>query len=259
MSLMPIGAFARLARLTVEAVRHYDAEGLLVPASVDPRSGYRYYRSDQVRTATTIALLRGLDVPLPVVREVLAAPDEKTVAAVLAAQREHVAAEMARREQVLRSLDALLLAPRRVRYDVGIAERAPLWLVGLTGRVRADALDVDAAALCAAVLRTGAGNGREPLVGVFPLDLVDEFDAAVGVPAPPGTSEVAVALPGGPWAATLHVGPYEELPLAYTAVLEHVRERGHQVRGPVTETYLTDPGTVAPDELVTRVSLALEP
>jgi DNA-binding transcriptional MerR regulator len=59
---MPIGAFARLARLAVKAVCHHDAEGLLVPASVDARSGYR---SDQVRTATTIALLRGLDVPLP--------------------------------------------------------------------------------------------------------------------------------------------------------------------------------------------------
>ena len=79
MSLMPIGVFARLARLTVKAVRHYDAEGLLVPASVDPHSGYRYYRADQVRTATTIASAPGLDVPLPVVREVLAAPDEETV------------------------------------------------------------------------------------------------------------------------------------------------------------------------------------
>ncbi|MDN5748172.1 MAG: MerR family DNA-binding transcriptional regulator [Pseudonocardia sp.] len=64
---MPIGAFARLARLTVKAVRHYDAQGLLVPAHVDARSGYRYYRAEQVPTATTIALLRGLDVPLPVV------------------------------------------------------------------------------------------------------------------------------------------------------------------------------------------------
>jgi effector-binding domain-containing protein len=66
-------------------------------------------------------------------------------------------------------------------------------------------------------------------------------------------------LSGGPWAATLHVGPYEELPLAYTALLEHVRERGHQALGPVTETYLTDPSTAAPDELVTRVAMALEP
>jgi effector-binding domain-containing protein len=160
---------------------------------------------------------------------------------------------------VLRSLDALLLAPERVRYDVAIAEREPLRLVGVTGPVRADALDVDTAALCAAVLRSGAGHGREPLVGVFPLDLVEEFDASVGVPASAATSDAVVVLPGGPWAATLHVGPYEELPFAYTALLEHVREHGHQAQGPVTETYLTDPSTAAPEELVTRVAMALEP
>ncbi len=112
--LMPIGAFARLCRLTVKAVRHYDAQGLLMPAEVDPHSGYRYFRAEQVRTATTIALLRSLDVPIPVVREVLAAPDAAGVAAVLAAQRERWAVELARREQVLASLDALLHRPERV-------------------------------------------------------------------------------------------------------------------------------------------------
>jgi DNA-binding transcriptional MerR regulator len=249
---MPIGEFARLARLTVKAVRHYDAEGVLVPASVDPHSGYRYYRPEQVRTATTIALLRGLDVPLPVVRQVLAAPDDAAVADLLAGERERMAAELARREQALRSLDALRKAPERVAYDVALADRPTVRLAGVTGRVRAGALDEDTGALCVAALKSGR-VGREPLVTVFPLDLVEEFDATVGVPAPDGET----SLPGGPWAATLHVGPYPELPLAYTALLEHVRERGHRPAGPVTETYLTDPSTAAPHELMTRVAVAL--
>ncbi|OZM79844.1 MerR family transcriptional regulator [Pseudonocardia sp. MH-G8] len=253
MGLMPIGEFARLARLTVKAVRHYDAEGLLVPASVDPHSGYRYYRAEQVRTATTIALLRGLDVPLPVVREVLRAPDDAAVAVVLAEQRERLAAELAHREQVLRTLDALREAPERVPYAVAIADRAPVRLDGLTGRVRAAALDEDTGALCRAVLRKGLGAGRAPLVAVFPLDLVDEFDVLVGVPAAAGSD----GLPGGAWASTLHVGPYPQLPLAYTALLEHVREHGHRPAGPVAETYLTDPSTAEPQELVTRVAVAL--
>ena len=71
---MPIGGLARLSRLSLKALRRYDAEGLLVPAWVDPDSGYRYYSAEQVRTATTIALLRSLDVPLSTIREVLAAP-----------------------------------------------------------------------------------------------------------------------------------------------------------------------------------------
>jgi DNA-binding transcriptional MerR regulator len=253
MGLMPIGEFARLARLTVKAVRHYDAEGLLVPASVDPHSGYRYYRAEQVRTAMTIALLRSLDVPLPVVRQVLAAPDDATVTAVLDEQRERLAAELVRREQALRTLDALRRAPERVPYAVAIAERAPVRLTGRTGRVRADALDEDTAALCRAALRELGDVGRAPLVAVFPLDLVDEFDVSAGIPAATGE----IVLPGGAWATTLHVGPYPQLPLAYAALLEHVRELGHHPVGPVTETYLTDPSTAGPDELVTRLAVAL--
>jgi len=129
--------------------------------------------------------------------------------------------------------------------------RYSLRLSGVTGPVRATALDTDTGALCLAALRAGAG--REPLVAVFPLDLVDEFGVTVGVPAADG----AHAVPGGPWASTLHVGPYAELPLAYTALLEHARERGHTAAGPVTETYLTDPSTAAPNELVTRIAVAL--
>jgi DNA-binding transcriptional MerR regulator len=248
---MPIGAFARLCRLTVKAVRHYDAAGLLVPAVVDPSSGYRYYRADQVGAATTIALLRGLDVPLPVVREVLAAPDPDAVAAVLARQRERWAAELARREEVLRSLDGLLRHPGRVRYDVAIADRGSVRLTGVSGTVRAEALDEDTGTLCRAALRAGAR--REPLLAVFPLDLVDTFTVTVGQPAAHGET----VLPGGPWATTLHVGPYAELPMAYAALLEHVRERGRPPTGPVTETYLTDPSVAAPEELVTRLAVAL--
>jgi DNA-binding transcriptional MerR regulator len=252
--LLPIGAFARLSRLTVKAVRHYDAQALLVPAHVDPRSGYRYYRADQVRTATTIALLRGLDVPLPVVREVLAAPDAAAVRTVLTRERVRLAAELARREQVLQSLDALLRAPERVRYDVEIVDRAPLRLAGVTGRVRADALDAGTGRLCGRVL--GGRAVREPLVAVFPLDLADEFEVRVGVPT---DAADGMPLAGGPWASAVHVGPYAELPLAYTALLEHVRERGHDARAPVTETYLTDPRVVAPADLITRVAVAVAP
>ena len=37
--LLPIGRFARLAGLTVGALRHYDEEGVLAPADVDPPPG----------------------------------------------------------------------------------------------------------------------------------------------------------------------------------------------------------------------------
>jgi DNA-binding transcriptional MerR regulator len=76
---LSIGDFARLSGLTPKALRLYDASGLLRPATTVPESGYRLYRSDQLERARRIALLRGLDMPLTRVAEVLAGDDESTL------------------------------------------------------------------------------------------------------------------------------------------------------------------------------------
>jgi DNA-binding transcriptional MerR regulator len=70
---MRIGRFARRTGLSVGALRHYAALGLVEPAHVDPHTGYRYYRPDQVDQARLVARLRELDVPLAVIRAVLGA------------------------------------------------------------------------------------------------------------------------------------------------------------------------------------------
>jgi DNA-binding transcriptional MerR regulator len=72
--VMPIGRFARRTGLSVGALRHYADVGLLEPARIDPQTGYRYYREDQLPVARRIAALRQLDVPLRVLRMVRDAP-----------------------------------------------------------------------------------------------------------------------------------------------------------------------------------------
>ena len=52
---------------------------------------------------------------------------------------------------------------------------------------------------------------------------------------------------------------HEELPVAYVALLEHLRERGHEPRAPIVETYLNDPTVTEPQELVTRLAVAMDP
>jgi DNA-binding transcriptional MerR regulator len=61
---MTIGEFASRTRLTQKALRLYDAQGLLEPAVVDGRNGYRPYSPDQLPRARRISLLRELGVPL---------------------------------------------------------------------------------------------------------------------------------------------------------------------------------------------------
>ena len=50
-SLLTIGAFAQAVGLSPSALRFYDECGLLVPAEVDPVTGYRYYTPELARRA----------------------------------------------------------------------------------------------------------------------------------------------------------------------------------------------------------------
>ncbi|MFZ3467838.1 MerR family transcriptional regulator [Streptomyces sp. 4.24] len=67
-----IGEMARASGLGVSALRFYDGAGVLVPAWVDPVSGYRWYGPEQLEEARLLARLRRAGMPLADIRLVLA-------------------------------------------------------------------------------------------------------------------------------------------------------------------------------------------
>ncbi|GHH40464.1 MerR family transcriptional regulator [Streptomyces candidus] len=72
--MFTIGDFARLGRVSVRMLRHYDATGLLHPARVDPATGYRHYTAAQLARLNRVIALKDLGFTLSQVREIL---DEK--------------------------------------------------------------------------------------------------------------------------------------------------------------------------------------
>jgi DNA polymerase-3 subunit beta len=59
-----IGEIARASGLSISALRYYDGAGVLVPAEVDPLTGYRRYSDDQLRAARLVAGLRRVGMPV---------------------------------------------------------------------------------------------------------------------------------------------------------------------------------------------------
>src|SRR5919201_1254223 len=86
--------------------------GLLSPAWVDPDSGYRYYRADQLHTATLIALFRSAGMPLVEIRSFLGSPSVER----LETYEREVADEFAERRRVLRYVKRIL--KEEPMYDV---------------------------------------------------------------------------------------------------------------------------------------------
>ncbi|TDC84746.1 GyrI-like domain-containing protein [Actinomadura sp. 7K507] len=242
--LLPIGRFARLCRLSAKQLRHYDDLGLLAPAWTDPASGYRYYRPAQARDALMIGLLRAMDVPLPVVGRVLSGDGGGE----LELARDRIEADIARRRRGLRLLDRVL-AEGLPENEVSIV-REPARRVFGAREPATPATIPDATASCVARLLPRM-SPEGVLIGLFPLDMEEEFDVRVTVQAADGDD----LLPGGSFASAVHVGPYEEIPLTVHGVLAWFGDHGHTPAGPVREVYLNDPATTPPERLETRVMI----
>jgi DNA polymerase-3 subunit beta len=196
-----IGRMARESGLSVSALRFYDGAGVLVPASVDPASGYRYYAPDQVVVARLVASLRRVGMPLAGIREVLAHRDEP--AAVDALLDRHL----------LRLEEGLADARRElssVRSLISQEEPVPTTTVTVRGADLADALRA---------VRYAAGSDPElPVLtgvlldvapGTLTLVATDRYRLAVAA-AP------VVALDGPPVEAVLPAALVDRIPPADT-------------------------------------------
>jgi DNA-binding transcriptional MerR regulator len=131
--LLSIGRFARLAGLSVGALRHYDELDLLRPADIDRFTGYRRYRQAQLETARTIARLRDLELPLDEIREVLAMDDP-------AEQRRRLASHRARIEARTNRLTRLLHVVGRMTDG-----KDPIMTNATTDPTAATTVELDAA------------------------------------------------------------------------------------------------------------------
>ncbi|TDB70138.1 MerR family transcriptional regulator [Micromonospora sp. KC723] len=74
--MLSISEFSEMCHLSPQALRFYHAEGLLVPAEIDKRTGYRSYAFEQVERAMLITLLRDTGMSVKLVRHALDEPDQ---------------------------------------------------------------------------------------------------------------------------------------------------------------------------------------
>jgi DNA-binding transcriptional MerR regulator len=116
-----IGEFARRSRLSLKALRLYDKRGVLVPSRVDRASGYRYYDTAQLDQARLVVMMRELQLPLKVVRELLACDPADAATRIAQHWRDAEAAHDARRE-LADYLVSRLSGKKSVMYEVATRE-----------------------------------------------------------------------------------------------------------------------------------------
>jgi DNA-binding transcriptional MerR regulator len=259
--MFSIGDFARLGRVSVRMLRHYDALGLLRPARVDPATGYRSYDAAQLARLNRLIALKDLGLSLEQVGRIL---DEKVgpeeLHGMLRLRRAELAAHVAEETARLARVEA------RLR------------MIETEGDMSADVVIKSVPAVRLAELSATAESYESdkitPVIQPLYVELWKRLDAAelaitgpavayyeqvpdgvrvhAGAPVnadPDGAYDFDVAdLPRVEQAATLiHHGPMDDVDATFQRLARWIEENGYRTTGLAREVYLRygegDPAT----------------
>lgn len=261
---LAIGDFSRATHLTIKTLRHYHRIGLLVPAEVDPASGHRRYRTDQITTAQIVRRFRSLDMPLEDIRAVLDAPDLATRNELISSHLGRVEVVLARTQKVAASLRYLLEPPtgaaqvaiqhRQVAAVPAVAvcqvidaKDALTWWQGALGELRA---------FLAARGLARAG----PAGGIFANSFFTHKRGGATIyfpcaePVRSAGRVTRLTVPPAELAVITHLGGHHDLDRAYGLLAAHVAEHALGIEGPIREFYLVASHDI-PDETSWRTEI----
>lgn len=254
--LLSIGGFAKATQLSIKALRLYDQLGLLKPSHIDPESGYRYYRSDQLYRARLIRMLRQMEMPLATIRMVLLEP-ERAAATV----QDHVRALENLAAQARRMIRDVMTHINQeetiMTNEVQVREVPAQSIISLTRRVKVqqlgDTIAADVVALYAIAAAQGGAAAGAPF-GIYhgPINAEEDGPIQICLPttsllADQGEASAATLPPMRAVAATLR-GEQCDFPRVlegYDLTFDWIQRHGYRHAGSPHEVWF---GGEGPDE-----------
>lgn len=263
--LLPIGMFSRASSLSIKALRAYHESGMLVPARVDPKTGYRAYTADQLADAAIVVRLRALDLPLEQVRAILHARDPELTRQILTNHRVAMQARLAETERIVAELQSgvapVTHTPVHLRFE------AATHTVRVVDDVDEDGFWQWLSETFARLAKFLAHIGVEasgPAGALYDAEILDEGPARVEAYVPVAEplvvprAQVGVSVGELPatWAAVLvHAGSYDSIGDTYLTLGAWVARHAEHAAERIREWYLVGPHDT-PDQNGYRTEIA---
>ena len=246
--MLRIGDFARLARVSIPTLRHYDDLGLLKPVRIDRESGYRYYAFDQLPRLNRIlaykdlgfaldqiAAMLGEDIPVPELRSLLQLKQNE-----LRGDISEQTARLERLEARLRIIEEEGMDPS---YAVVVKSVGELLVASVRGRLKAPEEQSRLWQELFDFLTPSKIAFAPPFITIYHADEPD-VDAEVCIPIqepfePQDRVEIRRLPAYEQVAFTVHHGSFRNIDPAYRAVFRWIDANGRSTAGPVRQVVLS--------------------
>jgi DNA-binding transcriptional MerR regulator len=267
--MLSIGEFSKLTQLTVKTLRFYHEEGLLIPAFVDPDTGYRYYDLSHVETARAITYLRSLEFSLSDIKELLSHEAEEDLLKVLERKQSAIKERIKQLRKAALSIDQFIFEERQARAMAHTANTVqekvlePQLVAGIRMQGKYSDCGRAFARICRSLGRFICGK---PLLLHYDTEYREgdaDFEACLPVRQRKEIDGISVhELPGGRCVSLVHHGPYDQLGRSYARIFEYINGRKYQAVLPIREVYLKGPGMIFkgnPKNYITEIQVLTEP
>lgn len=268
--LLSTGEFAHRTRLTIKALRVYDETGLFRPAFVEPSSGHRRYTVSQVRVGLLIGMLRGADMSLAEIGQLLGEFEADREAAADRLERflRDLEVRHTGRRFLIRHIHAILREEGQPMFPIQTRHVPARRVMSMQRRLRAPQTDGfvrEAKAAFADQLNGASPAGPFTLIfhGVVDQESDGPLEAILGCPDDVGvTDQIGIRIePAHDEAFTTITKAQWDFPAilaAYDAVASSA-EVAARPKGRLScrEVYLAEPEAIGSDEFICDIAFPL--
>ena len=242
--MLKIGEFSKLSLTTVKALRFYEKEGLLMPASVDEWTGYRFYETSQLETAAKIKSYRQLGLSIEEIRRIFSGENAGEILSAKAQQLRQLKQDT----ELQLSVIEFILEGNEMKYQVTVKEIPEMivysaetvlekysdcmqWIPS----VGAECLELNPGLKCAEppyeFCEYPDGEYKETNIKIRHNEAVVAF----------GKENEHIkfrTLPAAKVLSIYHKGAYDAIGEAYAFLMEYAEKNGYEIAGLARESYI---------------------
>ena len=268
--MFKIGEFAKLNRVTIATLRHYDVLNLLKPVKTDELTGYRYYSAEQMTILNRILNLKDMGFSL---EEILLIVKEnkgkETLKELLAFKQSQIQDNIDREQERLNLLKGYMeyldQEGTTMEYDVIFKKTEEIKVAGLRDIIPDYPEQGHLWEELVSYIESNKGKIIPPCLVIYydNKELENAVDAEVLEAITgelKGSDRVNVRkLESVPAACVIHKGPYKTIGQAYKAASSWIEENGYTINGPQRELYLKGEwNSESEEEYITEIQLPVE-
>ena len=242
--MLKIGEFSKLSLTTVKALRFYEKEGLLIPASVDDWTGYRFYETAQLETAAKIKSYRQVGLSIEEIKSIFSGEDAGMILSEKAVSLRKLKADTEHQLSVIE----FILEEKEMKYQVTVKE-IPEMIVYSSATVLAKY--ADAMQWIPSVGQECLKLNPELKCAEPPYEFCEYLDGeykeadirirhneAVTAFGKENENIKFRTLPKAKVLSIYHKGAYDNIGEAYAYIMEYAEKNGYEVAGLARESYI---------------------